>query len=804
MRRTLVFLASAVLVVLLVVAMPGARALVCESSWSKIPSPDQLDNPRAITPVANGDAWVVGSKKTRARDVATGAAHWNGTSWSLVSTPNAGAGFNALLGVDAVASRNVWAVGYAYTDVPNNNYETLAERWNGSQWQVVPSPNAGTSPFNNTLTDVDALSATNVWAVGSYRTDNSRKTLIEQWNGSSWRIVPSPNPAILSNSLLGVAAVGPDDVWAVGWKSSPNGLRSLLLHRGTAGWEEVAVPAFGTGDNVLTSISAVGANDVWATGYYVDGTKHEPLTLRYNGTSWSRVPSINGGDGTTILEDVYFASPSDAWAVGLNYRADLHHYVAWTQHWDGSTWSAVPSAISSSLTDHNEMFSVAKEPSSSRWWAVGSPSDVETICGSAALSATSLTQEKTGTPTRSLAQAPEQQLSSVLPSASDTSATTITSGTPVMAVNKAADAGIAEDTTTYGAVIFDFNNDGSSDIFLGRHFLQARLYKNLGDGHFTEIDQGTFGEIDRHGCDAADVNGDGLKDIFCSRGAAHQTLPKGNELYIQRPDHTFAEQAAQRGVLDPYGRGRLGAFIDANGDSLPDLFVGNDVNRGDAMPSPNRFFINGGGGTYRYAPEYGLEREMRVHEDNSDVKVGDLDNDGWRDLLLAVPSGLRAYHNDQGKGFTDVAASVGLGQSPKDVTLANVNGDSWPDVIGVSGGGLRVMLNTGGTFSSAFTTSLQYGTDVAAGDVNGDNRDDIYVMRGADRFGINAPDQVYLNNGDGRGFTRMSSIPSTRGGQADSVEPIDYDQNGLTDFLALNGGEGGSGQVQLIAFFPAS
>jgi hypothetical protein len=95
---------------------------------------------------------------------------------------------------------------------------------------------------------------------------------------------------------------------------------------------------------------------------------------------------------------------------------------------------------------------------------------------------------------------------------------------------------------------------------------------------------------------------------------------------------------------------------------------------------------------------------------------------------------------------------------------------------------------------------------VAAGDVNGDDRPDIYVMRGKDATGANAPDQVYLNDGTGESFTRMSSIPSTSKGGAESVWPIDYDQNGLTDFLVLNGGSGGEGSgeggpVQLIAFF---
>ena len=135
-----------------------------------------------------------------------------------------------------------------------------------------------------------------------------------------------------------------------------------------------------------------------------------------------------------------------------------------------------------------------------------------------------------------------------------------------------------------------------------------------------------------------------------------------------------------------------------------------------------------------------------------------------------------------------MAASVGLGQSPRDVTLADVNGDSWLDVIEVEPNKLSVFVNTNGKFSSVFSTTLQYGYSVAAGDVNSDNRPDVYVMRGTDAAGTNAPDQVYLNNGGGASFTRMSSIPSTSQGVPDSVAPLDYDGNGLTDFLVLNGG----------------
>jgi hypothetical protein len=800
----------------LLVVGPSANGLVCGTSWSTVASGEHLNKPSAIAAIASNDIWVVGSTKKPEHAIRTGAEHWDGTSWSRFSTPDVGTRDNALNGVDALASNNVWAVGYS-------DQKTLIERWNGTQWRVVTSPNAGTGG-DNTLTSVDALSSTDAWAVGSSRTSTSRKTLIQRWNGTSWTIVSSPNPGTLGNSLLGVAAAGPSDIWAVGWKSSGEGLRSLLLHYDGTGWTEgVAVPKVGTGDNVLTGISAAGAKDVWATGYYVDGTQHKTLTLHYNGTTWSHVPSPNGTAGTNILMGIDAFSPTNAWAVGFEYRAAPHHYVASTQHWDGSTWTTFPSAISTDGTKESAMFDVAKAPGTSQVWAVGRfglrltlgglSADVETICPSGSLAATTAraqegrstatarAQEESGTPTGSPAQAPEQPNSMPTEaSASSTSVVATSSGIPVSAVNKAADAGISENTQTYGAIVADFNNDRRPDIFLGRHGSLPRFYTNDGNAHFQETNQGNFARADRHGCDAADVNGDALEDIFCTEGANHGVSVKRNELYIQRPDHTFAEQAGQFGVFDPFGRGRSAQFIDANGDSRPDLFLANNPTRGDAMPSLNRFFINQLGNAYRYAPAYGLERETSLQGSNASA-VGDLDKDGWQDMLVNTPFGLRVYHNEQGNGFTNVAASVGLGQRPQDVTLADVNGDSWPDVIEVQPNELSVFVNTNGKFSRVFSTTLQYGFSVAAGDVNSDDRPDIYVMRGRDSAGNNASDQVYLNDGDGASFTRMSSIPSTSQGTADFVAPIDYDGNGLTDFLVLNGGEGGpAGPVELIAF----
>lgn len=140
-------------------------------------------------------------------------------------------------------------------------------------------------------------------------------------------------------------------------------------------------------------------------------------------------------------------------------------------------------------------------------------------------------------------------------------------------------------------------------------------------------------------------------------------------------------------------------------------------------------------------------------------------------------------------------------QSPHHATLADVDGDGQKDVIEALRSEMRVYLNQGGTFSLAFSRSVSDGAWVAAGDVNGDDRPDIYLMRRGRGGSANPPDLVYLNNGSGNNFTEMA-VPSTSQGDAESVWPMDHDKNGLTDFLVLTGLTK-PGPVQHIAFFPA-
>lgn len=809
-RRAALLCGTAAAIVACSYALNSAVAEVCGSSWSTVLSPPELAVPRDIASIAPDDVWIVGRKARGNEGIPTGAEHWDGAGWTLFPTPNGAVGKsaeNSLNGADALNSNNVWAVGYSNA---GGNYKTLVERFNGIQWNVVPSPNMGSNA--NTLIGVDALRSDLAWAVGYYRQGSARRTLVLRWNGTQWSTVPSPNPGTSSNTLLDVAAIAANDAWAVGHKSNGEGYRSLIVHQDGNGWDEVGVPSFGTGDNVLTGISAVSANDIWATGYYVEGKNHKTLTLRYDGTSWRRVPSVNAAGTITALRDIDASSSTNAWAVGLEYQSDRKRYTASTQHWNGASWSALPSAVRAK-GGGSEMLAVGKPPGTPQVWAAGplaaasgAVGNVETICPSGSTTAqgtvASSAVPSVGSTPSGMVQAAEQSGPvSAAPPTSSVSLGSTTSSVSVKAVDRALNAGISELTKTHGAVIEDFNGDRLPDIFLGRHGLLPRFYVNDGTGRFTETHKGEFRETDRHGCAAADVNQDGLEDLFCTTGAATGTGAKRNELYVQLPDHTFAERAAQYGVLEPFGRGREGTFVHADGDAYPDLFVANEPERADGMPTPNRLFLDQSGSAYRYAPAYGLEREAGDGADTGGTaQVADVDKDSRQDLLVQTDLGLRLYRNVQGARFTDVSNSAGLGQTVVDATFADVNGDAWPDVVEVTPSKLSVLVNIDGAFSVAFEAPLSSGLAVAAGDVNGDERSDLYVMRAKSATSANAPDQVYVNDGSGRNFSLMPSVPSTSQGAAESVWPIDHDGNGLTDFLVLNGNGDALGPVQLIAF----
>src|SRR5204862_93380 len=128
-------------------------------------------------------------------------------AWRTTFTSDSGGYYNDIYAVAVVAVNDIWAVGmYA----PNSYAQTLILHWDGTQWSIVPSPIPGT--LFNSLNGVAAVASNDAWAVGYYQVyGNTFQTLTEHWNGTSWSIVPSPNPG--SNTYLyAVVALAANDV----------------------------------------------------------------------------------------------------------------------------------------------------------------------------------------------------------------------------------------------------------------------------------------------------------------------------------------------------------------------------------------------------------------------------------------------------------------------------------------------------------------------------------------------------------------------------------------------------------------
>ena len=361
-------------------------------------------------------------------------------------------------------------------------------------------------------------------------------------------------------------------------------------------------------------------------------------------------------------------------------------------------------------------------------------------------------------------------------------------------IGEAGAAGIYEDTRSWAANIADFNSDGYQDFLLVRHSQIARLYRNDGDGTFTEVNSGAFVKNDRHDCAWADVDQDELLDAYCTLGDSHGDGEGPNELWIQQPDGTFVDRAGTYGVTDRFGRGSHTTFLDVNHDAYPDLFVGNDYPRTDGLLSPNRLFINQGGTSFTAAPGHGLDHEVGAFC----VDAADYNNDGWEDLLICGRKSLTLYRNESGVSFTNVSAAMRVGRFWRSARLVDVSGDGLLDLVTIRPSAMQVRLRVGGSFASPVVTqSLNAGRDVATGDFDADGAIDLYLLQGATSSVSNHPDMLLLNDGMATSFT-PAQIPQTSRGRGDAVEPIDYNSDGSEDFIVLNGEGSASGPIQLI------
>jgi len=213
---------------------------------------------------------------------------------------------------------------------------------------------------------------------------------------TGWVVVPGVDPSATSNLLTAVSARTAADAWAVGSFANPAddaGRDGLAERWDGQRWQRLPVPSALHFDEKLLAVGASGADDAWAVGATnkISFASTNPLVEHWNGTSWSTVPTpVGSGGSKSIMDGVVAFSPTNAWAVGRSRGAR-----ALVEHWDGTTWSIVPvpdptppakaTLASSTLTGISAL-------SPTDIWAVGSYS-----LGGIALTGLTLTMHYDGT-----------------------------------------------------------------------------------------------------------------------------------------------------------------------------------------------------------------------------------------------------------------------------------------------------------------------------------------------------------------------------------------------------------------------
>jgi len=189
-------------------------------------------------------------------------------------------------------------VGNRY-DASLHGNQTLIEQFDGSGWSVIRSPNQ--SEMNNGLNSVSVTSGAG-WAVGyaleSPGTEPKYQPLALRWDGARWSLASPAN--FTSDALLtGVDALAGGNAWAVGSSATAGGTWRTLVEQASGGaWTQVASPSDGTNtsDNTLMAIGGELATGLWAVGYRQSPTGLKPLVLRYDTTrpspSWVSVSGV--------------------------------------------------------------------------------------------------------------------------------------------------------------------------------------------------------------------------------------------------------------------------------------------------------------------------------------------------------------------------------------------------------------------------------------------------------------------------------------------------------------------------------
>lgn len=250
-----------------------------------------------------------------------------------------------------------------------------------------------------------------------------------------------------------------------------------------------------------------------------------------------------------------------------------------------------------------------------------------------------------------------------------------------------------------GVALGDINNDGLVDIYFTGNMVDNKLFLNKGNWQFEDITQKAgvaCPKVWSTGATFADVNNDGLLDLYVCKAGKPEGANRHNELFINQGDLTFRESSKAYG-LDIEGLSVHSAFFDYDKDGDLDVYILNNSLRSiggfdlikdqreipDESGNGNKFLRNDNGKYTEITTEAGIYSSKIGF--GLGITLGDFNNDNWTDIFISNDFFERdyLYLNDTKGGFTenleDYFESISMGSMGAD--LGDLNNDMFPDLI---------------------------------------------------------------------------------------------------------------------------
>ncbi|HEX5525622.1 MAG TPA: S8 family serine peptidase [Solirubrobacterales bacterium] len=258
------------------------------------------------------------------------ALSWNGTSWTLQSTPNpSGNLFSSLAGVSCSSSVACSAVGRSRPTSAESNTQTLGERWNGETWSLQTTANPEAEKRAE-LEDLSCPSSTMCMAVGNDR--YLSKGLFEFWNGSEWKLTPK----ISGGELKAISC--PTASWCMAIAKGETKSWLLQWSEGFGSWsassKTLPTPEGGT-EIKLADVSCSSESVCTAVGRYSLSGTWKPYVARWSGTSWALQTAPSPGEGTASEAMLSVSCGSASFCLAVGKAASK----PFAERWNGSEWT---------------------------------------------------------------------------------------------------------------------------------------------------------------------------------------------------------------------------------------------------------------------------------------------------------------------------------------------------------------------------------------------------------------------------------------------------------------------------------